>query len=328
VPDRATIVTCTLNAALDRTLIAPGFTAGRSYTAAHAMQLGGGKGLNVARALRCLGHPVLALGFAGGHIGALMRRALDDEGMQHDLTPIARESRICTAILDPERGTATEVNEAGPAIEADEVAAFLVHFDRALSGARLVVLSGSLPRGIPHDFYAVLIARARSVGVPCFLDSRDAALRAGVAVAPLLIKPNQHEAADLLGGAFDPEDGAFVRGALPRPGPAVLGLTLGAEGAVLHGPSGSWRARPPSLHPVDTVGAGDAFLAGLAAALVPAAGDQPLERAIADPATLESMLRLATATAAASTLAVGAGRCDPADIARLAPAVAIARLSP
>ena len=149
----------------------------------------------------------------------------------------------------------------------------------------------------------------------------------GTRAAPLLIKPNQHEATELLGDILDPEDGAFVRRTLPRPGPAVLALTLGAAGAVLHGPDSSWRAHQPTARPVDTVGAGDSFLAGMAAALVRAAGDAPLEDVISRPAVLEAMLRLGTATALANILIPGAGRCDPATIARLEPAITVERLA-
>ena len=311
------IVTVTLNAALDRTLVAPGFAPGQSRTADRGLNLGGGKGLNVARAVRCLECPVLALGFAGGFTGEAIRRALDAEGLPHDLTPIRGESRTCTAIVDPESGVATEINEPGAAVSEDEMRAFLASFDRALNRARLVALSGSLPEGIPEDFYAQLIVRARAAGVPCFLDTRGSALRAGMNAAPLLAKPNQHEAAGLLGEAFDPEDSAFVRRALPQPGPTLLAITLGPDGAVLHSRTGAWRARPPVVRPVDTVGAGDSFVAGLAAALVLAGEGRPLEDAVTQPAVLEEMLRLATATAVANTLTIGAGRCDRADIARL-----------
>src|SRR2546430_1859726 len=162
----------------------------------------------------------------------------------------------------------------------------------------------------------------------CWPWALPVATSAPVRAAPLLIKPNQHEATELLGSTFNPEDGAFVRRTLPRPGPTVLTLTLGAAGAGLHGVGSSWRARPPTVRPVDTVGAGDSFLAGLAAALVRAARTVPLEGVIADPVVLESMLRLATATAVANTLLPGAGRCDPADITRLEPAVMIERLAP
>ncbi|HVA92489.1 MAG TPA: PfkB family carbohydrate kinase, partial [Chloroflexota bacterium] len=114
------IITVTLNAALDRTLVASGFTVGRSLTVAPAHVQAGGKGINVARALRALGAPCHALGFAGGFTGAMMRHALAAEGLAHELIPIDAESRTCTAIVDPDRGVATEVNESGPAIAAAE----------------------------------------------------------------------------------------------------------------------------------------------------------------------------------------------------------------
>lgn len=349
------IITVTPNAALDRTLVASGFAIGESRTVERALILGGGKGINVARALQGLGQPVLALGFAGGRTGRLIRAALDAEGLAYDLTAIAAESRTCTAIIDPSSGSATEVNEPGAAVTRREQDAFLDRFDHALGDAQLVALSGSLPPGLQDNFYATLIDRARAAGIPCLLDTSGRALPPGIAAAPLLAKPNQHEAAILLGGAFDPEDGAFVAYAMPSPGPAVLCLTLGADGAVLHTPAGSWRARPPRLQVLDTVGAGDCFVAGLAAALVRAISGPPgaaatpnavgatadgsastrtvapsaysrVLAAISEPATLEAMLRLASAVSAASTLTIGAGRCDPADIERLLTQIVLAPL--
>ena len=351
------IITVTPNAALDRTLVASGFAIGESRTVERALILGGGKGINVARALHGLGQPVLALGFVGGRTGELIRAALDAEGLPHELTPIGAESRTCTAIIDPTSGSATEVNEPGAAVTGSEQAAFLDRFDRALDDAQLVALSGSLPPGLPDDFYATLIDHARAAGVPCLLDTSGRALAAGIAAAPLLAKPNQHEATALLGGAFNPEDGAFVARALPSPGPAVLCLTLGADGAVLHASAGSWRARPPRLQVLDTVGAGDCFVAGLAAALVramaslqlvdasapgaalPAPGGGPGAEPVDAPsayrralialntsATLEAMLWLASAVSAASTLTIGAGRCGQGDTERLLPQVTITPL--
>jgi tagatose 6-phosphate kinase len=326
------IVTVTLNGALDRTLLAPQFRLGATQLATESLALAGGKGMNVARALTCQGVPVLVLGFAGGLVGEQMRLSLDQEGLPYDLTPISRESRICTAIIDPETGTATEVNEQGPAISEEEQHAFLSTFGRALLRARLVVLSGSLPAGLPDDFYAQLIARARSAGVPCLLDTRGAPLRAGVHAAPVLIKPNQSEAAQLLGSSVNLENAEQVRQALPAPGPALLCLTHGAAGAILHAPCGSWRAVPPSVQALDTVGAGDAFVSGLAAVLLRAmeARTAPAkswtaraDAAITEPGVVQAMLRQATAVAAASTLTLGAGRCSPAAIARLLPQVRI-----
>jgi tagatose 6-phosphate kinase len=320
------IITVTLNAALDRTLVAPGFALGQSRTVDSALTLGGGKGLNVARALLGLGHEVLALGLAGGATGEAIRAALDREGMDHQLTEISGNSRTCTAIVDPETGIASEINEPGPRIGERELDAFLNMFRKRVGDARLVALSGSLPAGVPFDFYAFLIGIARQAGVPCALDTSGPALREGLAAGPFLAKPNQHEAAQLWGGTFDPED-AGILAALPAPRPTMLAITLGASGALLHGPAGSWRAVPPTVQPVDTVGAGDSFVAGLCAALLAAAGAGSLEGAAQSPDILERALRFATALATANTLTVGAGICQPEDVARLESEVRIRRLT-
>ncbi|MGH2387257.1 MAG: PfkB family carbohydrate kinase, partial [Chloroflexota bacterium] len=178
------------------------------------------------------------------------------------------------------------------------------------------------PNGVPDDFYAVLIGLARRANVPCILDSRGVALRRGLAAGPLLAKPNRHEAAELLGGDFDHGD----RAVLDHFGASIAVITLGSEGAVLHGPAGSWRAVSPSIQPIDTVGAGDCFVAGLCAAFVEAAGTAPVQSVIDQPATLEKALRLATAAAAANTLTIGAGLFLKEDLLRLQEQVTIQRM--
>lgn len=320
------ILTVTLNAALDRTLVAPGFSPGQSRTADRALILGGGKGLNVARALHGLGEEVLALGLAGGATGAAIRSALSAEGIAHRLTEIAGESRTCTAIADPESGLATEINEPGPQISDDEAQSFLDQVGQALPGACLVALSGSLPSGVPADFYVRLIEIAHRAGIPCVLDTRGEALRLGLAAAPFLAKPNQHEIAELLGGAINPDDPSVVQ-RLPRPGPTLLAITLGPAGAILHGPAGSWRASAPQVKPIDTVGAGDSFVAGLCAAFSRAAGTGPLETGATRAEVLEDALRLATAVAVANTLTMGAGLYRRTDVERLRHEVRITRLA-
>jgi tagatose 6-phosphate kinase len=316
------IVTVTLNAALDRTLVAPGFEPGQSRTADRALLLGGGKGLNVTRALHSLQCEVLALGMAGGTTGALIRRGLDEEGIPHDLTAIRGESRTCTAIIDPERGVTTEINEPGPTVEAFELATFLERFDQALASARLVVLSGSLPAGVPDDIYAWLIGAARRFEIPCLLDSRGAALRAGLQAQPLIAKPNLSEAAELLGDEFDPTD----RSMHDRIGANLAAITLGPKGAVLHSAIGSWLAVPPDIQPIDAVGSGDCFVAGLGAALMQASGNLSILQLVDQPEVLEAALRLATATATANTLTIGAGKFLEKDLRRLKEEVRIQRI--
>jgi tagatose 6-phosphate kinase len=311
------IITVTANTALDRTLLAPDFRVGRSQTATKSESQAGGKGINVARALLALHVPALALGFRGGAIGELIEQSLVQEGLPHVLTPIQAQSRICTAIVDPTSGTATEVNDPGPEISAWEIEQFTMHFDQAVPTARLVVLSGSLPPTLPARFYADFIERARQHGVPCILDAKGAALRLGLEAGPLVAKPNQVEAVELLGPGVDLQDAAAVRRALPRAAAIVLAISQGEAGAALHAPAGSFVARAPAVQTRDTVGAGDCFVAGMAAALLSAANGRPLEEAVQQPAILRQMLTLAVATATASTLTLGAGRVRSEDIAMM-----------
>ncbi len=317
------IVTVTLNAALDRTLVAPGFEPGQSRTADRALLLGGGKGLNVTRALHALDCEVLALGMAGGTTGAMIRRGLDEEGIPHDLTPIRGESRTCTAIIDPACGVTTEINEPGPTLEEFELATFFERFDRALARARLIVLSGSLPGGVSDDVYATLIGVARRFEIPCLLDSRGAALREGLQAQPLLVKPNLREAVELLGEEIDPTDHSLFY----RIDASISVITLGEKGAVLHSPIGSWLATPPAIKPVDAVGSGDCFVAGLCAALIQAPGNQSILQLVDKPEMLETALRLATATATANTLTIGAGRFLEKDVLRLREEVRIQQIA-
>jgi 1-phosphofructokinase family hexose kinase len=311
------IATVTANLALDRTLLAPGFRVGRSQTATRSESQAGGKGINVARALQALGVPVLVMGFKGGAMGEIIRRSLEQEDLPHLLTPIAAESRICTAIVDPEAGTATEVNDPGPEVTPLETKRFMQHFDQVTATARLVVLSGSLPPALPAGFYATLIARAAQRGVPCILDTKGAALRHGLEAGPLAVKPNQVEALELLGSAIDLRDRAAVRAALPPADATILAITQGEAGATLHAPEGSFLARAPRIRTQNTVGAGDCFVAGMAAALLALAGDRPLGEAVKETDTLREMLALGVATATASTLTLGTGRVRREDAERL-----------
>ena len=110
------ILTVTLNAALDRTLTVPSFASGHRHRATDAIALPGGKGVNVARALKCLGEPVIATGLAGGRTGTTIIEELTAEGILNDFVRIREESRASTAVVDPMSGEQTEINEVGPRI--------------------------------------------------------------------------------------------------------------------------------------------------------------------------------------------------------------------
>ena len=146
------IVTVTLNAALDRSLTVPIFKLGHRHRASGVLALAGGKGINVARALKRLDIPVVATGLAGGRTGTRIVEELTEEAILN--VRIRDESRTSTAVLDPTSGTYTEINEPGPKVSAAELEILLDKLRYLARGASVVVFAGSLPRGVDEGFYA------------------------------------------------------------------------------------------------------------------------------------------------------------------------------
>ena len=159
------IVTVTLNAALDRTLTVPNVQLGHRHRASQGLTLAGGKGINVARALKRLDVPVVATGLAGGRTGMRIVEELTSEAILNDFVRIADESRTSTAVVDPTTGEQTEINEHGPDVSEAELELFVDKLLYLAKGAGVVVFSGSLPRGVPADLYGRLITELRRTGV-------------------------------------------------------------------------------------------------------------------------------------------------------------------
>src|SRR5436309_7067098 len=200
------IVTVTLNAAIDRTLTVPNFQRGQRHRASAGVTLAGGKGINVARALKLLGVPVVATGLVGGATGTRIVEQLTSEAILNDFVRIEGESRTSTAVVDPTGGTYTEVYEWGPQVQPEELDTLLEKLHYLSQGAELVVFSGSLPRDVPDAFYAEAIHDLARRHVPAALDSDNEPMRLGVEAEPFLVSPNQAEAESLVGQEFHDED--------------------------------------------------------------------------------------------------------------------------
>ncbi len=258
------IATVTLNLALDVT-----YTVGEiAWHAANRVtavsERAGGKGVNVARVLAALGHRTVVCGLVGGHTGDSITAELDAAGMRTALTPIAGTSRRTVAVVDSSAGDATGFWEPGPNVTEGEWQDFLDAYETVLGEASAVVLSGSLPPGLPIDAYARLCRRAAEAEVPAILDADGDALRAGLAGHPAVIKPNYEELARVAGG----EDRVAAAGGLRAAGADSVVVSGGADGMIAVTPEGVWRAAPP-VHVVgNPTGAGDAAVAALTAGLV------------------------------------------------------------
>ena len=305
------------NAAIDKTVVVPAFRLGEIHRPERVVQLPGGKGINVARALQTLGETALVTGWAGGFAGDFIAAGLQSEGIAAEFVQCPFESRTCLSILDPERGALTELYERGEAVPAEQAAELEALFARRLAGAEYVTVSGALSPGVPPDFYARLLRQARAVGVPAALDCSGPALRLGLEQGqPALVKPNLAELQQLLEG---PLGGPSAQAAAARETAArygvVVALSLGAQGAVAAEPGGrAWWARPPRIEVVSAVGSGDALLAGLA-------------QGLAHGLDLPEALRRGVAAGTANALSVGAGRFSRPDFERVLAGVTIEAVS-
>jgi 1-phosphofructokinase family hexose kinase len=313
------IVTVTLNTAFARTITVPNFQRGQRHRASAGLPLAGGKGLNVARALKLLGVPVVATGLAGGQAGLRIVERLTAEAILNDFVRIEGESRTTTAVVDPTSNTYTEINEWGPAVKPEELEMLREKLSYLTQGADLVVFAGSLPRDVEDDFYAEAIRDLARRHIPSALDCEAEPLRLGVEAEPFLVSPNQREAEGLVGQEFhDDEDFQMGLDQIAEMGARNVLVTtefgcyalLRAERAVRR-----YRVEAPHIEPVSTVGAGDTLLAAFLAAHV--AGRSH-----------EEALRAGVAAGAASTLELGAGVFDPRQASRFQGGVKFTELAP
>ncbi len=317
------IITVTLNTAIDKTLAVPSFRLGRRHRTVEQTTMPGGKGVNIARALKTLGQPVIATGLAGGPTGARIVEQLTQVSVLSDFVRIREESRTNTAVIDPTTGEQTEINERGPAVSEQEVELFVDKLLYLAKGASVCVFAGSLPRQVDVDVYAGLIRELRRLGVTTIVDTDGDPLRRSVRAEPDVISPNVLEAEELVGHEFNDDEDHVI---------AVREMTqLGAREAIMTTPDGCfaamqatepgpshvvYRVHMPagSIEPRATVGSGDAFLAGFVAARYTGRG-------------VEDCLAYGVACGAESTQHLGAGLLDPGQVDRLRSEVKIDRVA-
>jgi tagatose 6-phosphate kinase len=301
------------NAAVDKTAVVSPFHLNEIHRPQQVLALPGGKGCNVARALRTLGDDPAMTGWVGGFAGQFIEAALQREGIATTFVHTDSESRTCLSILDPDAGTLTELYENGDPISADKLTELTELFRRSVVGCTAVTLSGSLPAGVPADFYARLIEIARAAGVPAYLDVGREALKRGLAAKPALIKPNRKEFADLVGDLTSTEAYVAAASEIAARYDTTVVLSLGADGAIGAVGTNVWRVRPPQVKIVSAVGSGDCLLAGVTHCLT--AGG-----------SLEDALRCGVAAGTANALRLGAGLFTPEDYDRIYPDVSVERL--
>jgi 1-phosphofructokinase len=259
------IVTVTPNPAVDRTLAVERLTHGAVLRARTSGSEPSGKGVNVALALRAHGYASRAVLPLGGAEGARLESMLRATELDFVAVPIHGEVRSNVNIVEPD-GTVTKVNEPGPELSAGELRALLEASVHAAAGADWLVACGSLPAGAPATFYADLVAAGSGASARIAVDSSGPPLAAALKARPDLIKPNAHELAEAAGRAVNTLGDALAAARrLQELGAKAVLASLGPDGAILVEGEGAVHGEAFVPDPRNTVGAGDALLAGFLA---------------------------------------------------------------
>ncbi len=289
-----TVLVASPNPAIDKTAIVPGFSLGNIHRPQQVVQLPGGKGLNVARTIKTLGHEAHACLLLGGHSGAWIENQLAREGIVARIIWISGETRACLSILDPQSSTLTELYEDGSPITLADWKCFETFVAEGLDSVEMVTFSGSLPPGAPPDGFARLVRMSKDKSVPACVDTHSEPLRLVLDSRPDLLKINANEASEVMGRSISTtaEAATAARQLLTR-GIQVVMITLGKAGAIAANKDGTWFAAPPSIQALSPVGSGDALLGGVVSRL--------MQRKM-----LPDALGFGVAVAAANTLTPGA----------------------
>jgi len=274
----------------------------------------GGGGINVARVLARLGNAVEALYLAGGVTGPVLDGLLDRAGLARQRIAISGDTRISLAVHDRQSGKEYRFVPQGPEISAEEAKACLAAV-QALD-CDWLVLSGSLPRGLPEDFYGQVVAIARARGMRIVLDTSGAALKTTLAAGGVyLVKPSLGEMEQLAGHTLrDPAAlEAAARAIIDSGGAELVAVSRGHEGAVLIDKDGILALPAIPVEARSAVGAGDSFVAGMVHGL---ARDWPAQTAF----------RLGIAAGTAAVLSPGTDLCHRPEVERLAAGLGVTAL--
>lgn len=262
------ILTVSLNPAVDRICRLGTLQPGAVNRMDSAVSVAGGKAVNVTKVLRQFRMPVAAVGFLGGVGGTLIQEALEQMGVECHFTQIAGETRTTTNVLEGD-GRVTELLEPGPMIRGAELKQFIKQFTGCLDSSELVVLSGSLPEGVPTDIYASLIKLCHMSGCRVVLDSSEEALRQGISAGPDLVKPNKKELEFIVGRKLDSRE-EIIRAAreLLDLGVGSVVVSFGSEGLFWVDREKVLFREAKRVQVVNTVGCGDTVVASLSMSLL------------------------------------------------------------
>lgn len=262
------IITVTLNPAIDKTIYIEDFKKGEVNRLEYSVMDPGGKGINVSRVVKNLNCKTLALGFIGGKSGQFIEDSLKDNDINSDFTKVASETRTNLKIVDLKTGDTTDINEKGREVTEFELKEFLNTYEKVLNEGDIVVLSGSVPKGIGTDIYKTLSEIGCQKECKVVLDVSGEYLKEGIMANPYMIKPNIHELEEIVATKLETiNEIVEVCNELIDSGIELICVSMGSKGAVLVGKDLVLQGEIPKVKVKSTVGAGDSLVAGFTVGL-------------------------------------------------------------
>lgn len=261
------ILVVNLNASVDKRYEIEDIQKGKVLRAKYVENTPGGKGIHVANVATILKEDCIATGLLGGKSGEFIEESLEKYGIKQDFVKIKGETRSCLAFITEDL-VQTEILEPGPEVSEIEQQKFLDKYMELMDGAAIISASGSVPKNIPKNFYRKLIEIANAKNKKFLLDTSGELLKEGIEGKPYFIKPNKDEIEALTGRKINnTEDAIREIKEFHNKGIAFVSISLGAKGSIAGIDGKIYRVIVPKIEAMNPVGSGDAYVAGIAAAL-------------------------------------------------------------
>ena len=258
------IITVTLNPALDKTVILPGFAVNTVNRVSATRLDPGGKGINASKVVKALGGKTLALGVLGGAAGGYIQAAMDKMELPNDMVLTGEITRTNLKIIDPLLQTNTDINEPGGPVSEETLDAVWHKLTKAVKPGDTVVLAGKNPPGMPDSRLADWVTRLHGMKVYTCVDTVGEPMQQAIAAQPDIIKPNREELAEIAGRRMVTDDDVLTAAReLVGRGVGLVTASLGADGAIFVTRNQAFRGYAPKVSVVSVVGAGDAMMAAL-----------------------------------------------------------------
>jgi 6-phosphofructokinase 2 len=300
------IVTLTMNPAIDANSSVPHVSAEKKLRCTEPTHEPGGGGINVSCAIQILGAQSLALYAAGGAFGDLLRSLLDAKGLHHRHVPVKGTTRENITVLEEASNTQYRFIMPGPTLSPEEWNGCLDVISSLSPRPDFIVASGSLPPGVPRDFYARTARLAQDMGAKLILDTRGQALLEAVRQGVYMVKPNMRELQEFARREIEDEplQEQTAMEMVESESCQVVVVSLGRAGALLTSRDGCRRLRAPAVPVKSKVGAGDSMVAGIVLSL-------------ARGTSLEEAVLFGVAAGRAAVMTPGTQLCRKEDTERL-----------